>query len=177
MSTASRAAPQRLSGAITVPAFAFSRIRYPQYHSAAPCGSAYPAAGCPEVEEVYGAYRVLETEDRIGLGSPCPPAALSAHGRDTGSPDARCGAFWLRPRSTFGRLRVTTFNRSSHVLAMPSTLVPRRLVLAATPAPRGLGAPKRMGYIVRGLPTVRYLAAVPRRVRMMGHPVTSSPSV
>jgi len=67
MSTASRAAPQRLSGAITVPAFAFSRIRYPQYHSAAPCGSAYPAAGCPEVEEVYGAYRVLETEDRIGL--------------------------------------------------------------------------------------------------------------
>lgn len=53
---------------------------------------AYPALGGPRSEEVCAAYRVLETEERIGLGAPCPPAAFVAHGRGLGSPDARCGA-------------------------------------------------------------------------------------
>src|ERR1051326_3169039 len=57
---------------------------------------------------------------------------------------------------------------------MPSTLAPRRLMLAATPSARALGALEWVGYIVRGLSTVRYLAAVPRRVQVGGHPVAAA---
>ena len=60
------------------------------------------------------------------------------------------------------------------MLAMPSTLAPRRLMLAATPSARALGALEWVGYIVRGLSTVRYLAAVPRRVQVVGHPVAAA---
>ena len=35
--------------------------------------------------------------------------------------------FWLRPVSILGRLEVTTFIESLHMLAMPSTLAPHRL--------------------------------------------------
>src|ERR1043165_6359778 len=57
---------------------------------------------------------------------------------------------------------------------MPSTLAPRRLMLAATPSARALDTLEGVVYIVRVLSTVRYLAAVPRRVQVVGHPVAAA---
>lgn len=85
---------------------------------------------------------MFRSNDRIGLGSLYPPAALCAHDEGELSPRTRCFAFWLRPASTFGLLFVTAFIESSHVLAMPSTLAPCRLMLAATPSPRGSDVPR-----------------------------------
>ena len=50
--------------------------------------------------------------------------------------------FWLRPRSILGRSLITTFIESSHLLAMPSTLAPHRLMLADTSLPHGQDAPE-----------------------------------
>jgi hypothetical protein len=59
-------------------------------------------------------------------------------------------AFWLKPKSIFGLLVLTTFIHSSHLLTMPSTLALLRLMLAETRWPHGLRAPlTRTGYIVR----------------------------
>jgi hypothetical protein len=75
--------------------------------------------------------------------------------------------FWLRPESILGRLSLTTFIESSHLLAIPSTLALCHLMLAARPSPHGSGLPlARAGYVVGG-------AYYPPRVRVMGHPVTS----
>jgi len=62
----------------------------------------------------------------------------------------------------------------------PSTLAPNHLDAGSRTFPsrfRSLSNQpcglSRAGYIVRELPTLRYLGAVPPRVRVMGHPVTS----
>jgi len=60
---------------------------------------------------------------------------------DSQAPTPAALPFWPRSDSLFDRLLLTTFIRSSHLLAMPSTLAPCRLRLAATLAPRGLNAP------------------------------------
>ncbi|MDQ2732434.1 MAG: hypothetical protein M3Y56_12310 [Armatimonadota bacterium] len=53
--------------------------------------------------------------------------------------------------SIFGPFSLTAFIKSSHSLAMPSTLALHCPMLADTPSPRGSGAlPKKAGYFVGG---------------------------
>ena len=60
-----------------------------------------------------------------------------------------------------------------HMLIMLSNPSPfTAAMLADTPSPHGSDAtPKSVGYIVRGSRTVRYLAALPRRIRLVGQTV------
>src|SRR5260370_15971603 len=82
--------------------------------------------------------------------------------------------FWLQPDSIFGWLVLTAFNESSLGLTMPSTLAPPRMMLAGAPSPRGSSArPQAVGPLSEGSLTVCCLAALPRRVRLMGQPVGS----
>jgi hypothetical protein len=72
--------------------------------------------------------------------------------------------------SIFGLLSVTTFIERSHVLTLPSTLALIRLMLAEASLPHGFDAGRlAAGYVVGGLSTARYLAAVPRRVLVVEH--------
>jgi hypothetical protein len=121
-------------------------------HSLAPRSFTRIAIGCshdqPTTREPYG-LTTFHTNDRIGLGSLCPPAAclyktLPMTG-DTQAPVPAALPFWLRPKSILGRFSLTTFIQSSHRLAMPPTLAPHRLMLADTSSPHGLDAPFRGG--------------------------------
>ena len=133
------------------PAFASSILPYPQSHRLR-LRSAFPVL---THEGDYG-LTMFRKNDRIGLGPLCSPVAgkaHSSHAHDGGdeSPRAHHIAVWPRPDSIFGLLRMTTFIESSHVLAMPSTLAPCRLMLAATPSPHGSDARLApAGYVVAG---------------------------
>jgi hypothetical protein len=57
--------------------------------------------------------------------------------------------YWLKPVSIFGLFLITVFIGSSHMLTIPLSLAPFRVMLADTPCPRGFGLPlSRMGYVV-----------------------------
>jgi len=76
--------------------------------------------------------------------------------------------------SILGLLLITMFIERSHMLTLPSTLARIRLMLAELPRPHGCDSGRTAtGYIVGGLYTVRYLAALPRRVLLMGQQVLS----
>ena len=76
--------------------------------------------------------------------------------------------------SILGLLLITMFIERSHMLTIPSTLALIRLMLAELPRPHGCDSGRTAtGYIVGGLYTVRYLAALPRRVLLMGQQVLS----
>ena len=108
----------------------------------------------------------------FGLGSLCSPAAWIRSPwpmvGDTTAPAPAASPFGFGLSAFFGRLFITTFNESSLTLAMPSTLAPSRLMLAAASSPRGLDAPASLRDRIR-CPRAFNL---PRRVRVMGHPVT-----
>ena len=80
---------------------------------------------------------MFRTRRQDGLGSLFPPGVLCAHDRGTSETLYPLVAFWLKPVSIFGLLTITTFNESSLMLAMPSTLAPIRLMLAGTASPHG----------------------------------------
>jgi len=76
--------------------------------------------------------------------------------------------------SILGLLLITMFIERSHMLTIPSTLALIRLMLAELSRPHGCDSGRTAtGYIVGGLYTVRYLAALPRRVLLMGQQVLS----
>ena len=75
--------------------------------------------------------------------------------------------FWLRPVSIFGRLKLTTFIKSSHTLAMSSTLAPSHLDAGSQTVSSRFRPPSCEGRIRCKR------AYYPLRVRVMGHPVTS----
>jgi hypothetical protein len=53
--------------------------------------------------------------------------------------------------SIFGLFVLTTFNESSHMLTIPSTLALTHMMLAGEPFPHGLGAGlATTGYVVEG---------------------------
>ena len=100
-----------------------------------------------------------------------PPFPLHCHFGPSLS--ASFGLFYYHDGST----------ESLHVLAMPSTLAPHRLdagsyILASRFECPASGfkqslKPWPAGYVVRGLYTVGYPAALPRRVVLVGEHVTS----
>jgi hypothetical protein len=76
--------------------------------------------------------------------------------------------------SILGLLLLTMFIERSHMLTIPFTLARICLMLAELPRPHGCDSGlAATGYIVGGLCTVRYLAALPRRVLLMGQQVLS----
>ena len=112
--------------------------------------------------------------NRDAVGPCSPPGVLGAHAWRFASSTTHSGAIWLQPVSNVGWFGLTTFSARSHLLTIASTLAPLRLLLPDTPVPHGSGASQMtVGYFVRRLPTGRYLAAVLRRVRLMGQPVLS----
>ena len=83
-------------------------------------------------------------------------------------------AFWLKPVSIFGLLGITAFIEGSHLFTVPSILAPSPPDAGRYTVPLRFGCrPCGRGYIVRGLLTARYLAAVPRRILLMGQQVWS----
>jgi len=84
-------------------------------------------------------------------------------------------AFWLKPISIFGLLGMTAFIKGSHLFTVPSILAPSPPGAGRDTVPlRFWCHPFGCGYIVRGLSPARYLAAVPRRILLMGQQVWSS---
>lgn len=83
--------------------------------------------------------------------------------------------FWFKPVSTFGLLKLTTFNGSSHTLVVSThPLLLSALVLADSALPRGLAYRMSGGYVV---PRASHRAvtgsACPGRERLMEQPVSS----
>ena len=132
-----------------------------------PCG--VPTSG----EERYG-LTVFRVNDRNGLGALCSPVALYAHDGASMRLHAVLRTFWFKPVSIFGLLRMTAFIEGSHLFTMPSILAPSPPNAGRDTIPlRFWCHPFGCGYIVRGLLTARYLAAVPRRILFMGQQVWS----
>lgn len=93
-----------------------------------------------------GFFQIVHTQ-RMFAGSVEEDKLLSrAHGRGPYNPCTRCVAVWLRPASTFGPLYFTTFIESSHMLAMPSTLAPYRLMLAVYVHASRFGRSRGLGW-------------------------------
>src|SRR5258706_3397080 len=82
---------------------------------------------------------------------------------------------WFKPVSTFGLLKITTLNGSSHMLVVPThPLLLSAFVLADSAAPRGLAYRISAGYVV---PRASHRAvtgsACPGRERLMEQPGSS----
>jgi len=147
-------------------------------HSLSPSSSTRTAVGRPcgiptPCEERYG-LTVFRGKDRIGLGSLWTPTAFSAYARGPWSPRTRRIAFWLKPDSIFGLLFFTTLHRE---------FASANLAVQPRPSPPDAGRDTvpswfrrsrcRDGSIVRGLSTARCLAALPRRLLLIGQQVRS----
>jgi hypothetical protein len=81
------------------------------------------------------AYHVPHTRQN-GLGSASSAGGFGVYDRRGFSPCTNHGAFWLKPVSTFGLFFLTTFNRSSPLLAIPfdpSSRTALMLAVAAMP--------------------------------------------
>jgi hypothetical protein len=132
-----------------------------------PCGSPTP------VGERYG-LTVFRWKDRIGLGSLCAPTAFLPMPGDGETPGPAALPFWPKPDSIFGLLLFTTLYRE---------FADANLAVQPRPSPPDAGrdtVPSRFrcsryrdGSIVRGLSTARYLAALPRRLVLIGQQVRS----
>jgi len=124
-------------------------------------------------KERYG-FTTFHKVDSNGLGSLCSPVAFDVHGRVLTKPCTHYGAFlaqacqhlWLV--AFYGVYReFTCVNRTVHPVPSPPDAgrytVPSRFGCQSGDC----------GYIVRGLLTARYLAAVPRRILLMEQQVWS----
>jgi hypothetical protein len=83
--------------------------------------------------------------------------------------------FWFKPVSTFGLLKLTTFNGSSHTLVVSThPLLLSAFVLADSALPRGLAYRMSGGYVVpRASHRAVIGSACPGRERLMEQPVSS----
>jgi hypothetical protein len=165
----------------SLPAFASGDVA-PRVHPITGWRSLFPSSSTPTAiglpcgvptspEEQYG-LTVFRWYDRDGLGALCSPVALGAHDGARMRLHAVLHAFWLKPVSIFGLLRMTAFIKGSHAFTIPSILAPSLPDAGSCIVPLRFGCyPCGYGYIVRGLLTARYLAAVPRRILLMGQQV------
>lgn len=147
-------------------AFAFSAVLYPQYQQrplrfACPCGGTMGLPCSDRVSEWGGPFLHAG-----GLTS------MRAHKRRAIPYRA---PFWSKPVSTFGLLSITTLNRSSHMLAVPThPLLLSAVVLADSTSPRGSVYRKTGGYVVpRASHQTVASSACLGRERLMEQPVSS----
>ena len=121
----------------------------------------------PSTKERYG-LTTFHKIDKNGLGTLCSPVALGVHGRVLARPCSRYGA--LLAQADKHLWPVAFYDVYREFMCVHHTIHP-------VPSPPDAGryaVPSRFwrqsgdcGYVVRGLLTARYLAAVPRRILLM----------
>jgi hypothetical protein len=129
----------------------------------------------PSTKERYG-LTTFHKIDKNGLGTLCSPVALGVHGRVLARPCSRYGA--LLAQADKHLWPVAFYDVYREFTCVHHTIHP-------VPSPPDAGryaVPSRFwrqsgdcGYVVRGLLTARYLAAVPRRILLMEQQVWSIP--
>src|SRR6266436_9412406 len=129
----------------------------------------------PSTKERYG-LTTFHKIDKNGLGTLCSPVALGVHGRVLARPCSRYGALLAQADKHLWPVAFYDVYREF-------TCVHHTIHLVPSPPDAGRYAvPSRFwrqsgdcGYVVRGLLTARYLAAVPRRILLMEQQVWSIP--
>ena len=85
-------------------------------------------------------FTVFHINNSGGLGPVYSPMAKCPRDLTLKQINQPC-TFWLKPVSTFGFFYVTKFIDSSHMLTIPPSLAPFRVMLADTLLPHGIDLP------------------------------------
>jgi len=122
----------------------------------------------PPLQEERSGLTTFHKVNKNGLGALSSPVALRVHDREEASPCARYSAFWPKPVSIFGLSVFHDVYRECTCVHHTIHPAPSPLDASRYAVPSRCGRQSEdCGFLIRGLLTARYLAAVPRRILLM----------